>query len=234
MSCQYAQERLSPLLDERVSVDEREMVLAHLEFCRDCRTQFESLQDLRLGMKKMVRPMVPSNLRERLQILASHERARTISRLTMKARMENFSWRLHLLFENIMRPLGLPVASGLISAMALFALLTPSLSFAHRSDDDVRTPVATYPQLEETGEGGEYPEVEDADSFGSNYEKVIELKITPTGYIWDWKVIKGDKELTPDLKQMILTARFTPATIFGKPTYGVVTFLYKHAYIIKG
>jgi len=234
MSCQFAQERFSPLLDERVPGEEREMLLAHLESCRDCKTQFESLRDLRMGLLKMNAPVVPARVREMLQIVASHERARTLSRLTLKARMERVSWNVHLMFENIMRPFGLPAASGLIAAMALFALLTPNLSFARRGGDDSSTPVATYPQLEQTGEGEDYPEVEDPDSFGANYEKEIEFKISPTGSVWDWKVIRGDKELTPDLKQMILTARFAPATVFGKPTWGVVRFLYKHVYIIKG
>jgi hypothetical protein len=239
MSCQFAQERLSPLLDEHISVDEREIVLAHLDSCWDCKMQFESLRELRSGLQKMQQPAIPAALRAKLQIVASHERARTLSRLTFKARMEHLSWSLHMMFENIMRPFGLPVASGLISAMALFALLTPSLSIARPGGVDTNTPVATYPQLEETGDGGDYPEVEDADSFGSNYEMVVELKIKPTGSVWDWKVTQGNRELslgelTPDLKQMILTAHFAPATIFGKPTYGVVRFLYKHAYIIKG
>jgi len=234
MSCQYAQERLSPLLDERVTQDEREVVLAHIEFCRNCKTQYDYLRDQRLGLQKLPAPAMPASLREKLQVMASHERARTLSRLTMQARLEDFSANLRLAFDNIMRPFGLPAASGLISAMALFALLAPSLSFARHGGDDGPTPVATYPQLEEVGDVGDYPQVEDPDSFGSSYEKVIELKISPTGSVWDWNVVKGDKELTPDLKQMILIARFKPATVFGQPTWGVVRILYKHAYIIKG
>src|SRR5262249_4367489 len=142
-----------------------------------------------------------------------------------QARVEHFADRVHLVFENIMRPFGLPVASGLVSAIALFALLAPSLSFAHHGGSETPTRIATYPQLEHVGGVPDLPTMEDPDDFGSNSEVILELKISPLGKVWDWTVLQaptGMTDLTPDLKQMILLAQFTPATVFGKPTWGRV------------
>jgi anti-sigma factor RsiW len=231
MSCEYVQERISPLLDQRVDAAERETVLAHMESCRTCSAHYESMQNLRSALLGVDAPPMPANLRQELQVLASHEHARRVSRLTLAARINHLKDRLHLVFDNIMQPFGVPVASGLVSALMLFALLAPSLSFARRSGADESTAVATYPQLEDVGQGN-VPQVESPDSFGAQPETVLELKISPEGKVWDWTVVQGT--LTPDLEQMILLARFTPATVFGRRSWGMARILYKHAYIIEG
>jgi hypothetical protein len=234
MSCEYVQERISPLLDERVDPADRETVLAHIESCRACSAHFESMQSLRSALLNVDRPPVPEDLHQKLRVLASHERARRVSRLTMAARMNLVKDRMHLLFDNIMRPFGVPVASGLLSAVLLFALLVPSLSFAHRVGNDDPIDLVTYPQITNEGALGDAPEIEDPDSSGSGYETVLELKISPEGRVWNWKVLQG--ALTPELEQMILLRKFQPATLFGQPTWGTAVIGYRHEfrYIVRG
>jgi hypothetical protein len=235
MSCEYVQERISPLLDHQVAPEERETVLAHMASCRACSAHYDSMQNLRSALLIMDAPPMPASLHQKLRVLASHEQTRRVSRLTMAARMNHWNQRLHLAFDNIMRPFGLPVASGLLSAVLLFALLAPSLSFARRGSDYGPTGFSTTPQLDSmVGGVPDIPQIEEPDSFGSNYETVLELKISPEGKVWDWTVVQGSQDLTLDLKEMILFSRFTPATAFGRPTWGTVHILYKHAYFIRG
>ena len=126
MSCEYVQERISPLLDQQVPPGERETVLAHIGSCRTCGAHYESMQSVRGALRGATAPPLPADLRQKLRVLASHEHARRVSRLTLQTRLNRWTGRMHLLFDNIMRPFGLPAASGLVSAVLLFALLAPS------------------------------------------------------------------------------------------------------------
>jgi hypothetical protein len=234
MSCEYVQERISPILDQQVDPAERETVLAHMKSCRACSAHYEAMQNLRSALLSVDAPAMPANLRQKLQVLASHECARRVSRLTMAARVNHLRDRMHLLFDNIMRPFGLPVASGLLSAVLLFALLVPSLSFARRGGADGPTDLVTYPQIRDAGARGYVPEIEDRESSEPEYETVLELTISPEGRVWNWKVVQGT--LTPELKQMILLSKFEPATLFGQHAWGTAVIGYRHEfrYIVQG
>ena len=246
MSCEYVQERLSPLLDQRVSADERGVVLAHLDVCKDCGAYLAFLQDQRSELRNLAKPAMPVNLRQKLQVIASRERARTLTRLTFEARVRHAKDRLHLVFDNMMRPFGLPVASGLLSAIALFAMVAPSLSSAHPAVADrgywpgsgersLATDLVTEPELTKMLPTRDGPVIEDPDlNTDSKYQTVLELQISPDGRVWNWDVMQGS--LTPELKQMILFSRFQPATVFGQPTWGEVIVLFRHEYryIIRG
>ena len=234
MSCEYVQERISPLLDQRVAPGERETVLAHIESCRRCSAHYESMQSLRAALLGVKAPPLPEDVRRKLRVMASHEHARRVSRLTLEARLNHWSGRMRLLFDNSMRPVGLPAASGLLSAVLLFALLAPGLNSARRGGADDPTGVVTDAQLTTVSASGDGPQIASPESFGSEYEAVIELKISPEGKVWNWAVTQGT--LTSELKDMILFSRFQPATLFGRPTWGRVTIYYRHSftYIVRG
>jgi hypothetical protein len=194
------------------------------------------MQNLRAALLGVNSPPLPGDLRQKLRVLASHERARRVSRLTLEARLNYWTGRMHLLFDNIMRPFGLPAASGLVSAMLLFALLAPSLSFARRTGADDPTDLVTLPQFSVVSPVVDGPDIEDPNPPGADFETVLELQISPAGRVWNWRVVRGNRELTPDLKQMILLQTFKPATFFGRPTWGTFTVGYRHEfrYIVRG
>jgi len=236
MSCEYVQERISPLLDHQVAPEERGAVLAHIECCRTCNAHYESMVSLRGALRSVNAPPVPERLNQKLRVLASHEHARRVSRLTLKARVDHWRGRIHLVMDNIMRPFGLPAASGLVSAVLLFALLAPSLSFARRTGTDEATDLVTLPQFSVASPAVNGLKIEDPDPAGTHFETVLELQISPEGKVWDWRVVQGSRELTPDLKQMILLQTFKPATFFGRPAWGTFTVGYRHEfrYIVRG
>lgn len=207
-------------------------MLAHLASCRTCNAHYESMQHLRSALLNMNATPLPANLHQKLLVLASHEQARRVSRLTLAARMQHLHDSLHLLFDNIMRPFGLPVASGLVSAILLFALLAPNLSFARHSGADHPTDLVTYPEITRAVATDNGPRIETPDALDSHYQTVLHLEISPEGKVWNWDVVQGT--LTPDLEQMILFSRFEPATVFGKPTWGEVTIFYEFRYIVRG
>ena len=210
--------------------------MAHIESCRTCSAHYESMLSLRAALRSVNAPPVPERLSHRLRVMASHEQARRVSRLTVKARMDRWRDRMHLAFDNSMRPFGLPAASGLVSAMLLFALLAPSLSFARRTGTDNPTDLVTLPQFSAVSPMFDGLEIEDPAPAGAHFETVLELQISPEGKVWNWRVVKGNRELPPDVKQMILIQTFKPATVFGRPAWGTATVGFRHEfrYIVRG
>ena len=131
MSCENVQELISPLLDRRVPVGEQENVLAHLESCRQCSAQFESMQKVRAVLRTMDDAPMPVDLTATLRVLASHEHERRLSRATLSSRARFWSDRARLWFDNLMRPLALPFGGGLLSALIMFSILVPNLTVQH-------------------------------------------------------------------------------------------------------
>jgi anti-sigma factor RsiW len=227
MSCDNVQERISSFVDRRLPDAERENVLAHLASCRDCHTYLESIEGVRRGMRDLQRPGVPASVTARLRVLASHEQARRLSRVTFAARLANWSDRLTLAFDNLMRPLAFPFAGGIASALMLFGLVIPTMTFQHAFADQVffTAPEGDVVALAPSGryapsESENPPWIERADASVPEAANVVDLTIDQSGRVCDWTVARG--ELTPDLTNIIMFGQFSPATNMGIPTLGKV------------
>ena len=85
MRCENVQKLISPLLDRRMMAEERDNVLAHLESCRACSTQFESTQSLRAALRRLDEPSIPEQLSQKLWAIADEARVRTLARATSPA-----------------------------------------------------------------------------------------------------------------------------------------------------
>jgi Putative zinc-finger len=223
MSCEHVQERVSSILDRTLPAAEQENVLAHIRSCRDCNTHLESAQELRAAMSRLNHAPVPPVLAGRLRVIASHERTRNIARATFAGRVAQISDRIGLLFDNMMRPLALPFAGGLVSALMIFGFLVPTLTITHAYADEA---LFTYADGEVVilGLNGAYmpaqesdnaPRIERPDARTPDTANVIDLTIDPNGRVWDWSVARG--ELTPDLANIIMFGQFSPATNLGVP-----------------
>ncbi len=233
MSCENVQKLISQFVDHTVLAGEQKDVLAHLESCRDCGAEFESLQNLRSVLRKLDKAPVPANLSANLRVMASHERARRLSRVNFAARLQNWSGNLRLWFDNLMRPLALPFAGGLVSALVIFSVLVPSLTF-HYENFDGGLVTDPYGQVVVMSNGGVYapdgnasadlPRIEPTYAhYTSDYPddaNVVWLAIGENGKVLGYSVAKG--KLTPDMISIISISKFSPATFLGLPTPGVV------------
>jgi hypothetical protein len=231
MSCQGVQYRLSDFLDCLLTDQERESVAAHLASCPACSARFQSLEKARAALRRMRFAPVPATLAMRLRVLASHERQRRLSRASFGAWLHYCRDRVSLQFDNLMRPIALPFAGGLLSALLLFGILVPNLSFVHNLSNDLQLVTYTEPEgrLVEslpadgaptwfwTGNSPE-PTLESADAADSGDGVVLELIIDETGRVADYSVSHG--QLTAEMQSIILLSRFTPATLNGRNTWG--------------
>ena len=231
MSCHSVQNRLSDLLDCQLADQERENVTGHLASCPACRARFLSLEKARAAMRRMRSTPVPAALAMKLRVLASHERQRQLSRASFGAWLHYCRDRVSLQFDNLMRPMALPFAGGLLSALLLFGMLVPNLSFVHNVTNDLLLVTYTEPEgrLVEslpadgaptwfwTGNSPE-PTLESADATDAGNDTVLELVIDETGRVADYAVSRG--QLTAEMQSIILLSRFTPATLNGRNTWG--------------
>ena len=223
MSCENVQERVSTFLDRTDPVAERENVLAHIGSCRDCSAYLETQLNMRSALRGLDRPAIPPDLAARLSVIASHERERRLSRVSLAARLRTWNSRVQLMFDNLMRPLAFPFAGGLVSSIMIFGLLVPSLTFQHVFADQV---LFTYADGEVVviGPNGSYmstdesenaPRLQRADAVAPETANVVELTIDQSGRVSDWSVARG--ELTQDLTNIIMFGQFSPATNLGVP-----------------
>lgn len=224
MSCEKAQSRISSLVDRGLPAGEREDVLAHIGNCRECSNRLESIENLRAALRRMDRVAVPVEVSAKLRVIASHERERQMARASFSALLHYWSGRVRLYFDNLMRPVALPVAGGSLSALIFFGLLVPSLSFPHNFADRslMTSPDGEVVLMDSNGNYvPDWMRIEPADATNPDDANVILLSIDKEGRVSDYSVLSG--HLTPDLLSIIIMdSRFQPATFLGLPTSGTV------------
>jgi len=232
MSCQSVQDRLSWFVDRILADEEREKVAAHLASCPACSARLQSLEKVRAALKRLDNVPVSAALATKLRVLASHERQRQLARATLTGWIGHAGQRIELLFDNLMRPMALPFAGGLLSALLMFGTLVPSLSFHHSNfADDLQLAVSNFSgpegRLVESlpADGaptwiwtGASVRLDPADDGHDSDDTVLELTIDNTGRVVDYSVQGG--QLTSEMCNLIMFSRFTPATLNGHATSG--------------
>ncbi|HUO32086.1 MAG TPA: zf-HC2 domain-containing protein [Bryobacteraceae bacterium] len=226
MSCQTVRNSLSGFLDQRMGRDERTRVAEHVSRCRECAAHLDKLTQLRQGLLQLPAAAVPNRLQTQLQVVASRERARWNSMRTLPLALHTWADNIKLAMDNLMRPLAVPLAGGLVSALLLFSVLVPTLGFHPVGGKDVPIRLYTAATL-----------IEATPFELSNDEAVVELYVDAKGQAMDYSVERGkvSPEMQADLKQLIVNGRFTPATWFGQPTSGTVLVSFRRIhYVVRG
>ena len=220
MSCQSVQGLIPSHFDRKLAEAEQKSLREHLAACRKCAARMESEQQMRAALRSLGKVPVPARLTMQLRVMASREQIRQLSRRSLTARIRYWADTTYLLLDNLMRPLALPFAGGLVSALVLFSMLVPTLAFRHNFRNDVPTAIYTDPSLEE---------MKPVDFAGD--ETVVELTIDERGRVTDYSVSHG--QMTPEVQNdLILFSRFAPATLFGRPTWGKVMVYFRRSHII--
>jgi hypothetical protein len=228
MSCDKVHDLISSFLDGAIPAGERERLSAHIQSCRECGAYLELVQEMRSALLQMDHAPVPAALSAKLRVVASHERARQLARVSLSARIVSWRSRAQLAFDNMMRPFALPFAGGLLSALIAFGTLVPTLTFQHAFADQS---LFTYPDGEVVALGvngtnmtesvGDIPRIVRGDESEIPADaNVVDLVIDENGRVSDWSLASG--QLTPDLQSIIMLSQFKPATYLGLPTWGRV------------
>jgi hypothetical protein len=165
-------------------------------------------------LRALPKPHAPSELVDRLRVLASREASRRRSRSSLSALFAHLRSELFLRIDNLMKPVAVPFAGGIISALLLFAALAPSLAVPTVIVGDIPTNLSTQATL--------------ASSLSfqlSDDDIVVDVSIDERGRITDYTIPSGqawaqDANLVRSLENTLLLTKFTPATMFGQPASG--------------
>jgi hypothetical protein len=225
MNCDNVRKRLSAFLDRRPGRGVFDSMTQHLDQCLDCSNYARDLSEMHSALRSLPSMVPPGRLITQLQVLASRERMRQLSRGTLTALLHFWAADVRLLFDNLMRPLAIPFAGGLVSALFLFAILAPALQFPHHTSKDVLLS-GIFTQSQAT--------FDTIPPFGfSEDDVVVQLTLDRGGSVIDYSIPSHvNSKLRNDIANMILFTKFLPATEFGMPISGKVLVLFRRDQIV--
>ncbi len=218
MECWNVRQKVSAYLDNIVPEEERREMRQHMSACGPCARETERYQRVREALRSLPKAAVPSELTTRLRVTASKVRAEAARRA-----IGSSGWRdrFELSLKNLMRPLALPLAGGLCSAVVLFSALVPTFTSTFAMDkspsqSDVPTMLATQPMVMYTAPV----------AFGET-DAVVDVTIDEHGRLVNYTLVSAapGQKLEPlrrIIENKLLFLGFWPATAFGKPIAGTI------------
>ncbi|MSV31642.1 MAG: hypothetical protein EXQ57_03895 [Bryobacterales bacterium] len=171
------------------------------------------------------------NLAVNLRVIASKELVRRNARVNLATRMEIWNEKARVSLNNLLRPLAIPTAGGLVSACFLFAALMPSLALQGPATADV--PTAWYQAAEVYG----------LSPFGGNFDNVtLDVRVDGNGRVIDYAVPAGDAghlltnpQMRKAVENSLLFMTFRPASFFGQPASDTIRITLRRSHIeVKG
>lgn len=218
---------MSAYADGALAHAERREVAVHLRECERCARGEEQLTRALRMVKSLPRKEPPVHLTAKLQLLSMREAA-TVRSTEQRRYTLDFAWEgWKLRLRNLMRPLAIPFAGGLVSALVLFSMLVPSYPVVARATiNDV--PTAFYQE----------PTVKSWSPFGiSDDEVVVEVSLGEQGQVigYNLPLETPSPMLRSEIENTLLFARFTPALSFGQPIVGKLRLTFRRSHIdVKG
>jgi len=226
MNCDKVRKTLSMVLGRGLGAVDG--ISEHLARCRECSDYAREVSLLRTELRRLPQCAPPARLITQLQVLASREHMRRISRGSLTALVHFWLAEFRLLFDNMMRPFALPFAGGLLSALFLFTMLAPGLPTRHQTTNDV---------LLSGIRGQSRASFDDFPPFGFSEDEVVVLvTLDKDGSVMDYSIPDTvNAKLRNDIANMILFTRFQPATEFGMTVVSTVPISFRRDRInVKG
>jgi hypothetical protein len=218
MDCQTVQLGISAYLDSAISSEEQREMVQHLGACPKCSGESERYRELRAALRSVPKRTPPPDLIVRLRVAASKARV---------SRFHGWRERFQLSLRNLMRPLALPAAGGLCSAVFLFSTLVPTFRAAFAMDNspgDVPTMLTTEPTLKFMAPVAFF-----------NGDAVVDLKIDDRGRIINYSILgapgPASDQLRHSIENSLLFTEFWPATNFGRPIAGTIRISFRSSHI---
>jgi hypothetical protein len=229
MDCQQVHLMLSGFQDGHVLDLEREEIASHLKACPECATRYSQMEAVRASIQALPKTQIPAHLALTLRVIASREAHRRRRYDGLRGWIRSYNDRLQLFAQNLMRPLAIPAAGGLLSAVFLFSMvMTNYQGIVRQPHNDIPTILATSAVMKA--------------SLFSAEEITVDVLVDEQGRVIDFTLPEdeavleqADPELRRKLGNSLLFAQFQPATSFGRPTTGWVKVTYRCSFIdVKG
>jgi anti-sigma factor RsiW len=212
--CSEVREVFTEYLDGRLNGREMQEIGAHLDACRACAQEWNSLRQTQMSLTGLGPVPAPEDLLLRIRVAVSQERARS-----RHSRLED----LALAWKNTIGPFLLQASAGFASAVLLLGGVAVLVTmFAQpktvQASTDDPLGVATAPRLLYL------PSSVQSDEVGaSSSTVVVEAYINPQGQVYDYRILSGptDAMTRSEVENMLLFSVFEPAKYFGQPVRGL-------------
>ncbi len=201
-------------------------LLRHLRECEECARRSQQHLRVRRLLRALPRPAAPLELSWKLRSLAARELV--LTRRSAGSSAFRLWWNRHgLVLRDVMRPLAVPFAGGVCSAVMLFSMLVPNITVSlarGASSPDVPTGLSTPVSVKSVAPLG----------FGAG-EAVVDLTVDDQGRIVDYSIVSEDgaqkDALRRGIENTLLFTTFNPATSFGQPMSGRIRLTFRNSWI---
>ena len=212
--CKETQAKFTDYLDGRMSGREMQAVAAHLERCRECASEWKSIEQAQSSLAGLGPVAVPADLPLRIRVAISHERAR---------RGQSPFHALNLAWRNTVGPFLLQASAGFASAVLLMGtviLLVGMFAQPESAQASADEPLgmATAPRFLYLSS------VVGDDQIGAvSGPVVVEAYVNGAGQVYDYRIVSGptDEATREQVENLLLWSRFEPARRFGQPVPGL-------------
>lgn len=228
-ACEASRRLTQAYQEGHISPEEMEPARRHMAQCAACAEDSLAVRSLRSTLRSTPAPVAPADLRTRLRVSASKEASRRRTRQTLEQRWAAFRSDVRLWSENLMRPLAIPAAGGIVSAFVLFAVFVSSLtvpSVSASTGQDVPTGLYTEASV-----------VSYLPIGMGNHDLVVEVTVDDQGRVIEYSMpnAHASVELRRSIENRLLFTQFKPATSFGQPTTGKLRIRFHSSSIdVKG
>lgn len=218
MNCCTVRTKLPGYLDGALGSsapqDDHAHVSKHLAKCGDCQRQLESYRQLSVLMSRAIPAAAPADLAVRIRVAVA--RARDAQQT---GRLRTFGSRVHLLLENMLRPIALPATGGVVSAMLVFVVVLQMIApgMALTIPNDVPINMMREASLESLASF-----LDDPSGTLGQHGLLVNVTVDSQGQMVDYQIITGpnDRFVRRQLEQVLMFSRFRPQMSFGRPTAG--------------
>ncbi len=213
--CKEVRASFSEYLDGRLNGREMQRIAAHLDACRGCVREWESLRQAQLSLAGLGPVPEPEDLLLRIRVALSQERARS-------RRGPFYGWGLA--WQNTLGPFLLKATAGFASAVLLLgtvvvlATMFTQPEMAQVTKQDAPLGVATAPHLLYLSSGAGSDNIKDASG-----PVVVEAYVNDEGEVYDYRIVSGptDAATRSQIENMLLFSVFAPARFLGQPVRGL-------------
>jgi anti-sigma factor RsiW len=222
--CDATRIKFTEYLDGRLSGREMHSVAAHLEGCRACAGEWNSLQQTQSLLSALGPTPEPEDLPLRIRVAISRECAR---------RREGPFHSLNLAWKNTLGPLLFQASTGLVSAVLLLGsviLLVTMFAQPESAQATADEPLgdATAPRFLYLSSA-----VGDSQIGAVTSSLVIEAYVNDAGQVYDYRIIEGPTDATTrvQVENLLLWSRFEPARRFGQPVPGLAVLSFSGVFV---
>jgi anti-sigma factor RsiW len=213
-SCDAMQAKFTEYLDGLLSGREMQEIAAHLEGCRECASEWKSLDQTQSSLAALGPAPEPEDLPLRIRVAISQERAR---RRRTPFHAMNMAWR------NTVGPFLLQASAGFASAVLLMGTVIVLVGMftqpeSAQASADEPLGMATAPRFLYLSS------VLGANQIGAvSGPVVVEAYVNGAGQVYDYRIVSGptDEATREQVENLLLWSRFEPARRVGQPVPGL-------------